>query len=372
MKENRRGRLKRLILPGLIFQSVVISGGYGTGAELTEHVFPYGVKGGLLAIGVSTFLIWTLVCAISFEFARVFKTFDYRSFFQKLLGRGWVLYEGCYLVMLLLVLAVISATAGESAIVLFGASRWWGVAVMGGCIAALVLKGTAAVERFLSYWSYVLYAVYTLFLVMCFRAFHGAIAAQFDPMVQIQSGWALGGAKYAFYNLGIIPAVLFATRGAKSRKEAVLSGSLAAAIGVAPAIFLLVAMAGFYPDIMDAAVPINTVFQALHMPWLEYLFQLVLFGTLVETGTGYIKALSDRIESTKGGGAIARRRVMLTGGCILTGVLVSGFGLTSLIRQGYGTITWGFLLIYVLPITTAGVYKIIREKRAIRVYMPPK
>jgi len=37
-------------------------------------------------------------------------------------------------------------------------------------------------------------------------------------------------------------------------------------------------------------------------------------------------------------------------------VLADAVGLTSLVAQGYGTITWGFLLIYVLPLLTYGLW----------------
>ncbi|MCD5414650.1 MAG: hypothetical protein LR001_06590 [Clostridiales bacterium] len=65
----------------------------------------------------------------------------------------------------------------------------------------------------------------------------------------IESGWALGGLRYAFYNLGIIPAVLFSTRHIKTRKEAIGSGIMAGIIGIVPGILLYFAMIGLYPDI---------------------------------------------------------------------------------------------------------------------------
>ena len=37
--------------------------------------------------------VWSAVCIVSYEFARVFGAFDYRSFFQRLVGRGWFLFE---------------------------------------------------------------------------------------------------------------------------------------------------------------------------------------------------------------------------------------------------------------------------------------
>jgi uncharacterized membrane protein YkvI len=361
MATQKHSKFQRYVLPGLIFQSVVIAGGYGTGAELAEFFLPFGPMGGLLAMGVVTFLFWAVVCAVTFEFARVFQTYEYKSFFQVLLGKGWILYEICYIVLLLIVLAVVAATAGANAESVLGVSKWYGIVVMAVCVSALVLKGTAAIEKFLSFWSYVLYAVYILFLAICFMNYRENIVAQLTAVGEIGAGWPIGGARYAFYNLGIIPAVLFATRDAENRTEAIGSGLIAGAIGILPAIFLFVAMTGFYPGITSAAIPVNYIFERLNMPWLNYLFQIVLFGTLIETGAGFIKAVTDRLEikyTKEGKTPPASLRTAVTIGCVLLGVAISSFGLTGLIAQGYGTITWGFFVLYVVPILTVGVYKI--------------
>ncbi|MDR1979580.1 MAG: hypothetical protein LBQ42_12675 [Synergistaceae bacterium] len=366
METKKHSKFQRYVLPGLIFQSVVIAGGYGTGAELAEFFFPYGSLGGLLAMSTVTFLFWAVVCAVTFEFARVFQTYEYKSFFQTLLGKGWVLYEICYVILLLIVLAVVVAAAGANTEAVLGVSKWYGVVVMGVCVALLVLRGTTAIEKFLSFWSYVLYAVYILFLAICFTQFGEAIAEQLGAVKEIGAGWAMGGARYAFYNLGIIPAVLFATRDAESRAEAVGSGLIAGAIGILPAILLFVAMTGMYPEIASVAIPVNYIFEKLNMPWLQYLFQIVLFGTLIETGAGFIKAVTDRLEinyTKEGKQPPAQLRPAVTVGCVLLGVAISSFGLTGLIAQGYGTITWGFFVLYVVPVLTWGVYKIATAKK---------
>ena len=79
---------RRYLLPGFIFQSVIIAGGYGTGRELVEFFLSQGPMGGLLGIIVAT-LIFSAVSMATFELARMWSAYDYRRFFQKLLGRGW-------------------------------------------------------------------------------------------------------------------------------------------------------------------------------------------------------------------------------------------------------------------------------------------
>lgn len=104
----------------------------------------------------------------------------------------------------------------------------------------------------------------------------------------------------------------------------------------------------------------------MNMPWLQYLFQIVLFGTLIETGSGLIYAVTDRIEiSIQGKGKTVPKFVTPITAFILllTAVLISSFGLTDLISKGYGTLAWIFFFVYVIPILTIGIYKIRKARR---------
>lgn len=42
------------------------------------------------------------------------------------------------------------------------------------------------------------------------------------------------------------------------------------------------------------------------------------------------------------------------------GTLLAGVGLVELIARGYGTLTWVFLFVYVVPVLTLGLWKISR------------
>lgn len=353
---------KKYFIPGIIFQSVVIAGGYGTGREIVEFFLSFGTVGGLIAMLAISGVIWGVVCAATFEFARVFNAYDYRTFFKKLLGKAWWLYELCYVVLLLIVLAVIASSAGSILNEMFGINYYIGVVAMMIGVGILVLKGTEAIEKFLSYWTFLLYSVYIIFLVMLFTKFGAEITGGIANGT-MDSGWALGGFKYAFYNLGIIPAVLFSVKHVETRKEAIGSGIMAGIIGIVPAVLLFVAMSGFYPEILTAAVPTVYILNALGSPLLQIVFQITLFGTLIETGTGFIYAVTERITSVY----VEKDKKMagwiipsVTIGLLALGVFIAQFGLIGLIAQGYGTITWGFLVFYVIPVVTIGIYKIMK------------
>ncbi len=103
---------KKYLLPGFVFQSVVIAGGYGTGREIIEYFLSYGPVGGILGMLLVTTVMWSICLAVTFEFSRKFQAYDYRTFFKILLGRFWFIFEIMYFILLFIVLAVIGSAAG--------------------------------------------------------------------------------------------------------------------------------------------------------------------------------------------------------------------------------------------------------------------
>ncbi|MCQ2555030.1 MAG: hypothetical protein MJ171_05195 [Clostridia bacterium] len=358
---KKRSALAKCIIPGLIFQSVTIGGGYGTGAEIAQYFGASGMVGGLLSALV-TMVIWSVMCAITFEFVRVFKTYDYGSMMKQLLGKVGVLYDVLYYLMMFIVLGVLNATAGNMFNALTGASKWFGIAILSVAVVYLVFKGTEMIEKVLSVWSYVLYAVYIILIVCVFVKFGANISAEFAKN-EVSPNWFSNGASYSIYNLVVVPLILYTVRDCENRKEAVTSGLLSGVIGVVPGILLLLMMGCDFAAVTTAETPVAVVFEMLDMKWLFIVFEIVLFGTLIETGTGFIKAVTDRIQV-----AFERNNKPLNKNVvnaiplamIVIGILISTFGLFNLIVKGYGTSVYGFLILYALPMVTLGVYKIAK------------
>lgn len=357
---RKRRRFTRYLTPGLVFQSVLVGGGYGTGAELARYFAGHGLLGGLLGLGVAA-AAWALLCAVTFEFARVFRTYDYGSMMGRLLGRAGVLYDLCFYAMLLLILGVVNATAGASLHDLTGLPPWVGAALLSLGVVALVLRGTEAMERALSLWAYVLYAVFLLFLAAVFLRFGDRVLLELRRG-EIQPGWLPDGLRYASYNLICVSMILYTLRDLRTRREAVICGVLAGVLGAAPAVPLLLAMGCDLPGVLAAETPVAAIFRRLDLPWLHALFALVLLGTLIETAAGFIKALEDRVEHAFFRSSFEAVRPLLTAGVAALGVCVSTLGLTELIDKGYGLICYGALCLFALPMLTVGIHLIRRAE----------
>jgi uncharacterized membrane protein YkvI len=350
----------RYLLPGLIFMAVVIGGGYSTGRELIEFFAPAGPIGGLFGM-VVTMIVWSAVLAVSFELVRMTQSYDYRSFFIVLLGRAWFLFEIAYFALLIVVLSVLGAAAGEVAHESFGWPTLGGTALLMGLIGLLVFFGSSVIEKVLAFWAFLLYALYVAIIVWSFSAFGDRIAASF-AQAPAPEGFLLAGIRYAGYNMSTIPAVFFTIRHATSRREALGAGLLGGPIAMLPGVALFVAMMGFYPEISAQHVPSNFLLGQFGAPWFQGLFQIVLFGVLVKTGTALLHAINERVAKLydERGQAMPRvlRPALSLGVLVISVFAASAIGLVGLIAQGYGVLTWVFIALLVVPVLTIGVRKV--------------
>lgn len=361
MLELLNSKLVRVYLvPGAVFQSVLVGGGYGTGREIVEFFTRYGALGGLLGIAV-TWLCWAVVLGITYEFARVFRTYNYRDFFRILLGRGWIAFEVLFLVMFLLVLAVVAAAAGQIFQESFDIPYWLGLFVMLSVVAVLTFFGRNVITKSLALWTICLYITFTAYFLLTLGVW-GEEIWTILAAGEIRIGWWVSGIQYAMYNLFIVPVVLYSVTAIETRREAVSSGFVAALICIIPAILFHVSFLGAYPDVVGWEIPLFSVISQIGLLGLLTVYLLVLFGTLIETGAGLLQGINERID----GYLVESRGTTLPkparAAVAITAILASGglasAGIIALVARGYGTIAWGFLLVYVIPICTIGVWKL--------------
>ena len=354
-------RFQRYFLPGLAFKAVVIGGGYATGRELAEFFLPSGTWGGIAAMALST-AIFSLCCIVTFLFARQFGARDYVTFFKQLLGPGWVLFEGAYVLFIVLILAVYGAAAGAIGTAVFGLDEIWGTLALGLSIIGIVTFGNVSVERMFAYVSYLLYAVYALFVVLAFSRFGNEIRAAFASESTVGS-WAAGGTVYAGYNLIGAVVILPVMRHLTSSKDAVIAGLLAGPLAMLPGALFFTCMVAFLPDIASATLPSDFMLQRLDLPLFHLLFQLMIFSALLESGASSVHAINERIAKA----VRVRREVELSHSMrlaislallVFCMFLADRFGLVALIANGYRLLAYILLSVFVLPLLTFGVWRL--------------
>jgi uncharacterized membrane protein YkvI len=264
-----------------------------------------------------------------------------------------------------LVLAVVSAAIGTLVSETFGISATIGSVVLLLAIAFLVFKGTKVIEGVMSVWSFVLYGVFISIFVASMIKFGGTLGDSFAK-TQDNDGWFLSGFRYASLSVSLLPAILFATAHIETRKDAVIAGLLTGPLFLIPAVFFFIAMVPHYPEILDEPVPINYILQLLDYRWLQLAFVVMLIGTFIETGSGMIHAINERIAGAMevlGKELKPKLRAVIAVIILIVALLISGFGMIDLIAVGYGALAWIYLLILVVPLFTVGAWKVFNESR---------
>ena len=356
---------QRFLLPGFAFKAVVIGGGYATGRELAEYFLPSGPWGGLAAILLST-ILFSIVCALTFLFARAVGALDYRTFFKELLGPAWFVFEAAYILFIILILAVYGAAAGSIGGAVFGVAEVWGTVALAGAIIAIVTFGNASVERMFVYVSYLLYAVYLLFIVLAFTKFGGRIA---DGFAQGGSaaGWLAGGTVYAGYNLIGAVVILPVVRHLTSNRDAVIAGAIAGPLAMIPAALFFTAMIAFYPAIASETLPSDFLLQQMQLPLFHLLFQLMIFSALLESGASSVHAINERISQAllvRRGKTLSNRARLVIALALLVGCMfvAQRFGLVALIANGYRALGYILIAVYVLPLMTIGIWRLVQHR----------
>ena len=124
-------------------------------------------------------------------------------------------------------------------------------------------------------------------------------------------------------------------------------------------------MMAYYPQIGAVTLPSDFLLQRLDLPLFRLLFQLMIFAALLESGTGAVHAINERIGNAwrrRHGHSLGRGARLAIALVILTGCMfvAARFGLVALIANGYRLLAAIFLLVYVLPVLTIGIFKLRR------------
>jgi uncharacterized membrane protein YkvI len=362
---GRGSWFQRYLLPGLAFKAVVIGGGYATGRELAEFFLPSGPQGGLLAM-LLAMLIWSAVCSATFCLARVTASWDYRTFFKNLLGSFWVIFEASYLLFMILILAVFGAAAGAIGAALLSWPPLAGTLCLIAGIMVFSAYGNASVERLFKWVSIFLYGVYTIFVGLSLFAFGGRILTNLSIPAPM-NGWAAGGLTYASYNVVGAVIILPVLRHLRSNKDALIAGVLAGPLAMIPALLFFICMIAYYPQIAGEALPSDFLLRRLNVPVFHFLFQLMIFMALLESSTGFVHAINERValaySARRGRNLPVAVRVSITGALLMGSIfLATRFGLVTLIARGYRALAYIFLVVFVLPVLTLGLRQIWKTR----------
>ena len=366
------GAFGRYVLPGIILQSVLIGGGFATGREIVEYGAKYGAKGWIGGVGI--FIGFTLMSILMFEFARIFKTYDYRTLLKRLIGKAWFLYDILYLLLGTLIIAVMAAATGEILNRTLGLNYWIGVFLITTLVGILNFYGEKIIERFKTIGTIALFSAYVLFGVIVISKTWGNAKEVLNSgdtsfITSDVSIWIVlwTGILYVGYNLAVYPASLFTLKRQKSRKETVVSGILAGLLMCVPWFLTYFSIIGYYPsqEVLGAPVPWLIMLED-YGNLVIIIFGIVIGWTLVETATGIIHAFISRINADmmeiSGKHLTKRQSGIIAVAALIFAIILAQFGIIDLIGKGYYIMAYGMIAVFAVPLLTVGVYKIFLRK----------
>lgn len=361
-------RFRQLLLPAIIFQSVLIGGAYATGREIVEYGGRFGA-GGLWSM-VAIFVGFTVLSAVCYDYARVTRSYDYRTLMRHLIGRAWPAFDVLFVTMVVIVIAVVSAASGSIAQQILGVPQEAGVVVVIALVALINASGRPFIEAFKSIGTAVLYLGYVAFAGAVMAAGGDRVGeAMRAPLPEGVTviGMLGTGLLYVGYNLTGLASVLFVLDRQTTRRQAIIAGVLTGLLSTVPFLLTYLAVMVYYPDpaVLGAEVPWLVMLQRVGGPALAWLFAVVVVWTLIETAVGFVHAVTDRISLARiesgRSGLTPRQAGWVAAAILLTSAILSRVGIIALVAQGYSLMAWGFLLMFALPLLTVGVRRLLAD-----------
>lgn len=366
-----RGAFGRLLLPGIVLQSVLIGGGYASGREVVEYAARFGTYGAG-AVGV-VFLGFSIMAILTFEFARLSGAYEYKAFMRQLIGRAWPAFDLLFGAMAILIIAVMASAAADIMEQVLGVPPILGTGTIILAVGVLCFYGSDLIESFKSVGSGFLYIAYLLFATIVMMRHGPQLPGAFstEDMARFPEATAgaalLAGVIYVGYNLAVFPAVLFTLHRQRTRRDTVVAGLVAGAMMTLPfALTWLCLLANHRsPEVFEAPVPWLLMLENAGGGWLLVVFALVMGWTLLETSVGLIHALLNRIDRNIGrqGEGISRPlRGLLGAFVLLAAAMLSQIGIISLVARGYTIMAYLFIALFALPLMTIGLARVLQKR----------
>lgn len=341
-------------------------GGFATGAQGVIYFTRFGawelittlIAAGLM--GIYAYTVW--------DFARVAKTYTYRSTynalfhpFDKIFAN---IHEVLYLLILVMAMGGVFSGAANVTVALFPQIPYMvGALLVAVIVLGLVFFGEGLLFRFSSILSLTLItAVITVTVA--------GILVNPAHILSVITQWEVGdvsfakAAKMAVIYAGFQSTVMIGTVGMvrhlKTHKDTKMAGAFGVLINALLMILVSTMMLGFYPGVIGQELPIKTILDGIGLPALTFMYYLALYLACLTTGMTLVGSLVKRVENY--GVSImpsvkVRRRVFAVL-VVVSCFLISLVGLLAIIGKGYGMIGYLSLpLVYVPTIILAPIKK---------------
>ena len=360
---------ERYILPGVILQSVLLGGGYATGREIVTYGAKYGALGYIAGLGI--LLGFTIMCIMTFAVARSFNAYDYKTLVKQFSWKFYILFDALYILFGILAISVMASASGEIGKSILHIPYYVGVGAMVVFSGILNFYGGRLIEKISTVETAVVYISYIIFSI--FAITHNTanihnvfstgntsfIKGAVSPFTALKSGII-----YVGFNTIVLSSSLFTVKRQTKPKETIISGIISGSLMSIPWFLTYFSVISFYPakEVMNAPIPWLVMLKKSAPSWIIPIFAVVILWALLTSATGLIFALMERLKvglsDTDKKELTPKRRAMIASLILVIAAVLAKFGIIDLIAKGYTILSYGFIIVYVIPILTIGLYRV--------------
>lgn len=370
MKSTKKTNMTAAIGVACVWMGTHFGPGVGSGTQLITYYVNYGLPGIICSVLAMCILGYGLYCSV--EFSRIYKTYDYGSWMQKIWGYKWVsvLFDISFIITCMTALGgslnAIATLMNEQ----FGLNYWLGVVLVVIATALLCAFGAKLVTAASSYMMYAVLGVLLMILILVMvygdTDLSGSIANQATNLPSVSWPKAVWSAIiYAAFQCTVVANISSVAMTVPNRSTSRVA-SIVGIIGNSAMLVIMGTMLFSYTNVFaitDEALPFYAVLNRIGFGWAKVVYVCIVFVAVLSTAVGFCF------------GGLARfskfyrkpdEKTPIKDGILVACILVvcafcSRFGIVALVSTGYTILGYINLPLLLLPAIILGGKKIKKK-----------
>lgn len=340
--------------------------GVASGTQILVYWVKYGIWGVIASVLAMALLGYCIYC--SAEFSRIYKTYNYADWTEKVWGVKWIVYllDFSFIIVMMTALGGSLNAIGTLMFNQFGVNYWIGVILVIICASLLCAYGAKLVSRASSYMMYLVIAVLAIIIIMAMSSGQLHLG---EALRNISEG-KVEGIKPSFL-AALWSAVIYASFQANvignisSVSEQIPNRSTtkkAAVIGIIGNSLMLVALSLFFIaattisgyDVMDTKtnpLPFYGVLQSLGFSGIKLIYVITVFVAVLSTAVGFCFGAIARYAKLyrKPEEKTPLKDAVLVAVLLLLCAFASKLGIVKLVSTGYTILGYLNLPLLIFP-----------------------
>lgn len=361
---------------GAVFFGSLVGPSMVSGIYSKVYLVPYGMWGFVFSLFFP--LICGTIIGFSAELVRRNKVYDYNAFCRILYGRlSFIctpIMEIYMLMAQVLTLAAVVTMGGSMLQGLLGIPNLLGTLILASICLLLVLWGAALVRKAASILCVVLVIGFSFLAIL-------AVQVRWDAFSQMIDSWYMP--ENADLVHGLKNAILFGFSGAcngmvlcslmqqvETKRHSFFTGLWSFLLSAFVLFMEVVVILPYMPDVLLSEIPTLWIIDhwlVTHFSWLPMLYHIIMFFALITSGVPTNQAIITRVQKLLPQKGILKHDIVakaIVGVCFLLIVLlVSRFGLTTIVSKGYSSLGAIGIPLIAIPTCIIMPVKWYREKK---------